>query len=257
MSSLTVVKANQLVEASYKLTLGEQRLILNYIAQIDSVGTLKKQDEFVIHVKDYAEQFNIDRKNAYSQVREIANTLYERSVILKSINNGNYIKTRWISSIEYSESEGRITVGFAPKIIPYLSNLKKNFTQYKLEHITKMSSVYAIRTYELLVQWGSKGKRTIEIEAFRACLGIPDSDYPRMFDFKKRVLDVAIDQINRHSNLKVDIDQKKTGRKVSHLLFSFTYKEHLQRKVSAQKQQKTISGLMKILEENSQSSPLH
>ena len=249
MSDLTVVKDNQLIEASYKLTLAEQRLILCYVSKLNSTGSLSKKDEFDVHVQDYAKLYGLNGKNAYSQVKEIADTLYERSIVLRSKKGQRYIKTRWVSSVEYAEKEGLIRLGFAPKIIPYLSKLESCFTEYKLKHIVKMTSAYAIRLYEMLIQWKIKGKLELEIKQLRSHLGILDNEYPRMYDFKKRVLDVALKQINAHSDINVKLGQKKKGKRVTHLVFKFGYKENLKRKISEQKQQKLITELVNRLED--------
>ena len=87
-----------------------------------------------------------------------------------------------------------------------------------------MSSAHAIRLYELLMQWGSRGWREVEIEWLKKTLMV-DENYERLDNFKKRVIDVAVSQINEHSDLAVRYEQRKTGRTVSHLKFVFEPKE--------------------------------
>lgn len=189
--NLTVCKANQVIEAGFKLTLNEQRVVLACIAQVNSIEDLLKTDEFELSAKDFAKLFNISEDRAYSELQEIAKNLYQRSI---TINNPDpkrpklkKIETRWISSIGYIPEEGKITLCFAQKILPYLSGLKGTFTKYELKHIGNMNSVYAIRLYELLMQWKGTGKREIEIDWLKKQFQISDL-YPDMHNFKKRVV---------------------------------------------------------------------
>jgi plasmid replication initiation protein len=89
-----------------------------------------------------------------------------------------------------------------------------------------MTSIYAIRLYELLAQWQSVGKREIELDWLKEQFEITDQ-YTNMCDFKKRVLDPAVKDINEHSNFQVSWTQRKTGRQVTHLTFKFSEKQPL------------------------------
>ena len=225
--NLIVCKSNRIIEASYKLSLNEQKVILACIAQVNSTEQLLKTDEFELSAKDFAKLFDISEDRAYSELQSIAKTLYQRSV---TINNPDpkrpklkKIETRWISSIGYIPEEGKLFLCFAQKMLPYLSELQCQFTKYELRHIGNMSSIYAIRLYELLMQWKSTGKREIEIEWLKKQFEIEDQ-YQEMADLKKRVITPAIKDINTHSNYQVSWTQRKTGRKVTHLTFEFSEK---------------------------------
>jgi plasmid replication initiation protein len=86
-----------------------------------------------------------------------------------------------------------------------------------------MSSAYAIRIYELLSQYRSIGKREISIESLRGMLEL-GKRYPLSADLKRWVIDTAVGQINEHSPLNVSYEQIKTGRKVTHIQFTFREK---------------------------------
>jgi plasmid replication initiation protein len=133
------------------------------------------------------------------------------------------ITTRWVSAISYVAGVGVVKLQFSGVVIPFITRLETEFTRYKLEQIAGMSSPYAIRVYEMLIQWGGKGKREVEIVWIRERLMLQD-EYQALTDFKKRVIDVAVDQINKHSDLKCEYTQKKTGRNVTHLIFEFAPK---------------------------------
>ena len=78
-----------------------------------------------------------------------------------------------------------------------ITRLEEQFTKYDIEQVSGLTSAYAVRLYELLIAWRSTGKTPIiEIQKFRQKLGVLDTEYKQMNDFKKRVLDIAINQIN-------------------------------------------------------------
>jgi len=226
--NLTVCKANKVVEASYKLTLNELRVILACIGQVDSVRELSATDEFELSAKDFAKLFAVSENRAYHALLDVTETLFNRYVAVDNPYPNRprvkRLKMRWISSIEYLSDEAKISLCFSQKILPFLSELKHTFTPYKLEYIGKMTSVYGIRLYELLMQWQSTGKREVEIDWLKKQFQIEEG-YERMFDFKKYVIDPAIKDINNYSNLQVDWTQRKTGRVVTHLIFEFSEKQ--------------------------------
>ncbi len=226
--SLTIYKANQVIEASYRLSLNEQRVILACIAQVNSKEALLTTDEFELSAKDFASLFSISEKNAYAALVEVAENLFNRYVIIDNPDPKRpkikRLKMRWLSSIKYFTDEGKITLRFAQDMLPYLSELKGQFTRYKLAHIANMTSVYGIRLYELLMQWKTTGKREVEIIWLKKHFQL-SSEYDRMYDFKKRVLLPAIADINTHSDYTVTWEQRKTGRTVTHLMFTFAEKQ--------------------------------
>ena len=227
-SKLTVYKSNRIVEAGYRLSLNEQRVILACISKVDSAEVLLKTDKFELLATDFARLFSISEDRAYSELQSIAKTLYQRSVTIYNPEPEHpklkKIETRWISSIGYMSEEGKIILRFSQDILPYLSELKGQFTRYKLEDVGKMTSVYAIRLYELLVQWRSTGAREIELDWLKKQFQIEDK-YKSIKDFKKYVIEPAVKDINNHSNYNTEWTQRKTGRRVTHLIFTFAEKQ--------------------------------
>ena len=247
-----VVKSNHLIEASYQLTLNEQRVILMAITKIHRQKPLCSDDVFAIHAEDFSSYFDIDLKNAYCELIKVAERLYERTLIINQPDPDfptlTKTKTRWISSIDYIPETGTLRLMFAQKIIPYLSMLKEQFTKYPLVSISSMSSIYAVRLYELLKQWDCIGRREVMLDWLKQQLEI-ENEYERMFDFKKYVIEPAITQINTHSDLTVSYTQRKTGRVVTHFTFVFSPKAAVKPKGSIKKKPHvgtTINGVLKV-----------
>lgn len=230
-----VAKSNHVIEASYRLTLNEQRLVLLCVQQIKKGKKITAQDSFSVLASEFADMFGIAIDGAYSELQTVAEKLYERSVTIyqpdPEFPKLTHTKTRWISSIDYIPDEGRVRLYFAAKMIPYISMLEGGFTRYNIEQIAGMSSIYGIRFYELLKCWlfGEPRKvKTVGLDELKGLLDLKDSkggyQYPSIKDFKLRVLDKAMDDLNEHSDLEVRYEDKKTGRKITHFTFTFAIK---------------------------------
>lgn len=248
MKNLTVVKSNRVIEASYKLTLMEQKTLLAAISQIDSRQPLDPLQGFEISVDDLIQLSESETKNEYRDLKIASERLLNRIVTINNpLPNEKYVtqlKTHWISSVFYIPEKGKVRLYFSPQIVPYLSQLTSEFTQYHLKCVGKMSSIYAIRLYELLMQWKDVGKRDVELEWLRKCFELGNK-YPSIKDFKVRVLDIAVKDINEHSDFQVSWTQRKSGRVVTHLIFTFAEKQPLtpEKPKRATKKEKTIYGV--------------
>lgn len=230
-----VVKDNSLINASYTLSLVEQRLILLAIIEARETGKGIDTETFLeIHAQHYADRFHVDIKNTYSMLSEAVMTLFNRQVTYMTVdeqrNKPEKRVVRWVSGISYVEGAGIIKLRFAPEIVPLITRLEKNFTWYELMQVANLN-LYATRLYELLVCWRSTGKTpVIEINDFRSKVGLIENEYKAMCDFKKRVLEPAIKQINEHTDIIVKVDQHKTGRSITG--FSFKFKPKPQAKTN-------------------------
>ncbi|WP_151722623.1 replication initiation protein RepM [Acinetobacter ursingii] len=225
-----VVKDNNLINASYSLGLVEQRLVLLAIIEArESSRGIDSETFLEIHAQHYADRFDVDVKNTYSMLSDAAQTLFNRQVTYMTIdekrNKPEKRVVRWVSGISYVEGAGVLKLRFSPEIVPLITRLEQNFTSYELEQV-KALNVYATRLYELLVCWRSTGKTPIiEIEDFRSKIGVLQTEYKLMSDFKKRVFEPAIIQINERTDLTVSYEQHKTGRTISGFSFKFKQKK--------------------------------
>jgi plasmid replication initiation protein len=225
--NVVVTKSNHLVEATYALSLAEQRLLLLVLARVDSRGPLTVGICHTITLADVMEIYGVSRPQAYDLLCQVAHRLYARSVVI----HGPFphqpgvalIETRWVASIRYHDGQGALSLVFAPDILPFLSQLRECFTSYHLKSVASMTSSYAVRLYELLVQWREAGSRTVELIWLRERLDLGDK-YPNIRDFKNRILQPAIEQINTHSDLWVNWTQNKQGRRVVAFIFTFGLK---------------------------------
>lgn len=221
-----IKKSNALINASYTITLAEQRLILLAVARAN--GELDKMEELTVHARDYADQWGVSLTTAYEAMQYAASQLFERRFTFQQETRKGLKTTvsRWVSHISYIEGEASVSLAFAPHVQPLLSDLQEKFTHYALEQIANLNSVHAVRLYELLIAWRSTGKTPIiEVDDLRQRLGLEPNEYPRMDNFKRRVLDFAIKQINEHTDILASYQQHKRGRSIRGFEFSFKTKK--------------------------------
>jgi len=217
-NQLTVVKHNSIVEAGYRLSIYENRILLTCISQIDSMGVIGLDDTFTVSVQDLVGLNGLNSKSAYRNLQKAVDRLFERSVTIE-LPNDEILKMRWVSSIKYISKAGMIELQFSQKIIPYISELRREFTQYRLNNVLMFKSNYSIRIYELLVKWGGNEK-TVEVEWLKKQFQLEDK-YKAIGNLKAKVLNIAVAEINQHSDMIVNYEQVKRGRNI--VAFRFVY----------------------------------
>lgn len=224
MTLRKISKSNELVEASYNLTLWEQRLILAALSGLDSRKEISR--DVVLTSSEYAELMQVPVKNAHRELYQATEKLYERSVIIK--NDDHIEEFRWIQrKAIYHKGEGKVSFTWSEDILTYISQLERRFTQYRLVDVAKLNTSYAIRIYELLMRFNQTHERWIKLEDFKSLLQL-ENKYQLFRDLNKRVIKPAIKEINQSSNLEVFYSTKKQGRKVVGLQFDFQEKKQTQ-----------------------------
>ena len=223
-----VVKDNALINASYNLELIEQRLILLAVAHSRrSEQTLTAATKITIGVSDYIDTYSTQGRGVYDNIKRACKALFERQfTYAERRGRGVRVATsRWVSEIAYNDDIASIDITFAPAVVPLLCELERNFTSYALEQVAELSSKYAVRLYEIIIAWRAASKMPIiAVDELRGRLGVADNEYIRMSDFKKRVLDYAIAEINEHTDIIASYEQHKQGRKVTGFTFAFERK---------------------------------
>ncbi|MFW2124360.1 replication initiation protein RepM (plasmid) [Acinetobacter colistiniresistens] len=231
MKNDLVVKDNALINASYNLEVTEQRLILLSIIRARETGQgISSDSKLEIHASDYASRFDVTKEAAYNALKNAVNNLFERKFSFKEIhkdtNKEIVVKSRWVSRIAYVDDLATLEVTFAPDVVPLITRLEKHFTSYQLKQVAQLTSKYAIRLYEFLIAWRDVGKTpVISLSEFREKLGLDINEYQKMVNFKSRVLEPAIKQINELTDIHVKYEQYKTGRSISGLSFTFKHKK--------------------------------
>ena len=219
MSKDMVVKSNRLNMAIQALSLPEIRIIQLAIIDARETGKgLNTTTPLRIDAMRYAEAFDTSRQNAYVRMKETEETLFNRRFSFTDYD-GRPVKSRWVQDVRYLDNEGAIEISFTRAVVESITRLdgaEQFFTQYLLSQTSKLNSIYSVRLYELLIQWKTAGKTPVfELALFRGQMGLDDGEYRDMSNFKKRVLDLAVSEINEKTDLTVSYTQQKRGRVVS------------------------------------------
>lgn len=249
MDKKLIVKSNSLVEASYSLSTVEFRILQIIFAEISEYENSKgffDGREFFVTAKQYSEIFNVESTTAYEALKEAADRLFNRYFTYERVwQKPDYIelvKSRWVQKIGYSRQNGHISIQITEDVRELVGKLKANFTQYKVKQIASLNSIYALRLYEMLIQWISIKKTPIfDLKALKDRLGVLDHEYSRIFDFKKNVLDIGIAQINKNTDIKTRYIQHKTGRAITGFHFEVLYKKGKEPEKPIKKIRATIS----------------
>lgn len=224
-----VVKTNRLNMAIQNLSLIEVRII--QLAIIDARETetgLNTDKPLIITASRYAEAFDVSRQTARQAILDAEQTLFERRFTFIDAADGNPVKSRWLQRVKYLNDQAAIEICFTYDVVTEITRIdgiERYFTQYLLQQTSQLKSAYSVRLYELLVQWKEAKKTPVfEINTFREQLGLGVNEYQIMGNFKLRVLDMAVNEINEKTDLKINYEQQKKGRKISGFQFKVLVK---------------------------------
>ena len=239
-----VSKANALIESCYTINLVAQRVIILAIIEAREQGSMAEIGG-IHHIKasDYERHFECDKTTAYRSLKSACESLYESEFVWtdKDTKGRDKInKSRFVQRASYCEGGGYVEVMFGNDVIPLITRLSEQYTEYELKQIKDLNSTYALRIFEILMQWLSLGKTPpITIENLRTRLGIEEHQYKLMSDFKKRVLDHAIKEINDNTNITAAYEQHKEGRRIVGFTFKFKTKTKLKKEVESKRDSNT------------------
>jgi len=226
-----ITKSNALVEASYRLSLNELRIVLYGLAHINPY-----EDEFPlfhrISVRELAEFYNIGEKQRGSFYDDIKHALltkfWEREFSYFDAELNEIVKQRWLIQVRHGRKDGTLAYHYNPMIQKHLQKLARNFTTYSLEHIAQMKSAYAMRLYEMCIMHlnasqQSKTSFSKEISELKNHLGITEK-YKHFYHFKPRVLEKSKSEINEYSDINFSYKAIKLGRAVHQIQFTVSKK---------------------------------
>ena len=250
MANDLVVKSNRLNMAIQNLTLPELRIIQLAIVDARETGNgLSTDTPLRIDAMRYAEAFETTRQNAYNRMKEAEETLFNRRFTFLD-SEGKTVKSRWIQRVRYLDDEGAIELAFTLDVVKGITRLdgaEEFFTQYLLSQTSNLNSVYSVRLYELLIQWKTAVKTPVfELSLFRGQMGLNDGEYKAMNDFKKRVLDLAVKEINEKTDLTVSYTQEKKGRLIHGFKFTVKQKEKTKKEVKIDRDNNTLDMFYKM-----------
>ncbi len=149
-----------------------------------------------------------------------------------------------IPYVKWTDYHDEVTIRFSPEIMPYLINLKKNFTQHALSDISELNSKYSIILYRWLSMNYNQyehysykgGRREEQVEDYRnPSISIRElremtdtvNEFKRFYDFEKWILRQPLEEINDHTSFNVTYDKVKKGRSIDSIVFYITKKRRV------------------------------
>jgi plasmid replication initiation protein len=222
-----VVQSNNLINTISAFSLQQKRFISFILASLPHTDEidLSKDYEAEFSVKDFAEVFE-DYDEIYRVVRSVAKQLMNKTIEWKEGNK--IISVNLLSRQVYDEGNGRIEFKIDEMILPQILNLKKNYTNYKIEEVRKFSSVLTWRFFELIIQYKNIGKRYFDLDELREKLGI-SGKYLQLCNLEHKIIKKSIKEIEEKNNIRISYKKQKLGRKVIGIEFYIYTKENQKR----------------------------
>ncbi len=207
---------NNFIEAIYSLSVDAKKLLLSTFLHLD-----KEKGTITVHRNILAQEIGIDPgKYRKEHLKAIFKELMTKVIEIKDLENpSNWVLLQLLKKVEYKDGFFRTSI--YPELLPYFEEAqKKLFTKFNIQNIKPLTSIYAIRIYELCKKFHKDSKITeISIQELKKILQI-ENKYKQTSDFRKRVLEVAKKQINKNTDLEIDYELIKEGKKFTKVRFS-------------------------------------
>lgn len=230
--AIEIWQDNALTVARYEMTEAEKNLLYMVVASVRPDDPETKM--YQVSVKEMAEVSN-SKELKFDAYRQAARKLLTR-VFETTLPNGNFLQATFIASAEYKKGTGIIEIELSRKVRPFYVDLNKKFTKIQLAAAISLNSAYAKRLYELLCMFKNMPDKTFRrnLVDLKNMLWIIDpktgkDSYPKWTHFEKTVLNVAVKEINGHTDLTFNYkpiygDRPGRGRKpVIEVEFSVFY----------------------------------
>lgn len=220
-SDHNAVAANDIIMGKQSMTLQTARLIRLLITQIAEHD--KDLKTYKCKITDLAQFLGIDSSNLYRDVRSVCECAMKSVVYIGTGNpRSPWELIHWIDTAKY-DGNGTITLRLSDELKPYVLELESWFTQYKLKNILALNSYYAIRLYEVIKcedgkTGGYQAELTFDIVDLRRVLGC-EKKYGAFKDFRKRVIEIAVREINEKTDIYIIPRYEKQGRAVARVSF--------------------------------------
>lgn len=211
-----IVKSNQVIQKSrYHLTIQQQKLILYLISKIRPNDTEFK--EYVFDLKDICNILGVEINGAnYIRFKESLKKIADTSFWLEI--DGKDRLYRWIDDIEINNNETQIKIKLDEHLKPFLLQLKESFTYYQLENVLCFDCKYSFRLYELFKSYEFKSNLTMSVDELKRYL-MAENKYDRFTLFKTNVLNKAIDEINKYTDIDVSYKLIRENRIIKYIDF--------------------------------------
>ncbi len=198
--------------------------LISKIGGVDYFGKYKQSEELnrehKLTAKDFADLFNTDIDNCYKVLKKAVDKLMKTDIKLEQNDSQNICRINVCSKAEYNKNAGYIDIKFTDDIMPYLAQLKRKFVLYNLKEVSNFGSLYTTRLYELIQEFKETGWVQKSVDELRNIFAV-ESKFKLYADFKRFTFLHACNEINANYDLNLQFEEKKDGRKVDSIRFTF------------------------------------
>jgi plasmid replication initiation protein len=217
-----VTQSEAVLDARYDLSKDSKRVLM-LISQQSGIATSQNNDGwYCVKTSEYSQAFNLSSHESGRDIRGAVQTLWDEkiTVYIKDGDNVDELNKRWIIEERKRPAYGEYWIRFHPDLVPYLHDISNNYS-HPLEHVDSMKSTHHIRIYDWIYASRASGSVTLDVEFIknRFKLDLLPA-YSRYNNFKRRVIEPAVENINLHTPLTVEYKEIKQGRKVISIQFN-------------------------------------
>jgi plasmid replication initiation protein len=226
-----IAMSNALTRAGHGLTLGEKRLIFCAISKLDSKRILRPGEAPTSRVTaaEYAAIAQCEPSAAYEALQTASKNLYNRSITFyiqaknrKGRSVGETIThMRWVGRASYKKAEGWVELAWWHELLPHLTGLRKEFTEYQLKQTHALRSIYSWKLLELLMKFESTGWAQYTIEDFCTAMEATPKQRENFANIRRKIIEPAVKELQEKDGWLIQWQPIKAGRKVVSLRFNF------------------------------------
>lgn len=232
-----VAKSNELIQKSrFSMSVQQNRIMLYLISKIrpNDFGN----ETYIISIREFCKVCNIDFDSGknHADAKRALKAIADKSVWVRQ-DNGDEILLRWLNRVRLNRETNCFEVSFHEDMLPYLYDLQSRYTRYSLDNVLTMKSKYGIRLYELLKSYQFlKEQISFTVEELKKRLDA--EKYSRYPDFRRYVLEKAVEDINECSDIEVSYTPVKSLNKRGIDYITFTVRQPLFREAYQRKAEK-------------------
>ena len=239
-----VVKGNEIIQkARYDLGLAEIKAFSFIVSKIKPTDKIFCEYSFTIN--EYCKVLGIETNNGKNiqNIKKSLIQLVDKSFFL-TLEDGTETSISWLNKVWIDKGSGKIRVRLDEDLQQYITGLYNNYTQYELLCTLPMRSTYSIRIYELLKSYAYAKKHTFRVDDLKKLLVC--EHYERFPDFRRKVIEKAVTEINKYTDIEVDWIPIKKGKKVIEIEFQIKTRGAIEKLIAAQQATEELDGQISL-----------
>ncbi|MCE2140768.1 MULTISPECIES: RepB family plasmid replication initiator protein [Lactococcus] len=243
LSKRKVVEHNSLITSIAKMDKTPLKMFELAVSCIDTEEPPKDHTVYLSKEELFA-FFKVDDSNKHTRFKEAVEKMQKQAFFKikeKKEHGFEFENIVPIPYVKWTDYHDEVTIRFSPEIMPYLINLKQNFTQHALSDLAELNSKYSIILYRWLSMNYNQyehysykgGRREEQVEAYRnPSISMRElremtdtvNEYKLFTNFSKKVLDKPLEEINDRTSFNIAYEKVKKGKSIDSIVFHITKK---------------------------------